>query len=270
MTMTTTMATTRTPDRPRPRAAPVGPPTVLARSLRAETTKLRSLRSTAGSLLAAIVVTVGMAALAAWAVVAGDDPRPADATPANLAGVGTAFGQFALLALAALTITAEFATGSIRTTLAATPARWATVTAKAIIVGVVSFAGGFVATALAILAAAPILDTGTGDLLAASARNAAALALTGLVVLGLGALLRSTAATISSAVAVVLAPAILGELVSNRLVTRVLDHLPSDLAGVVAAGSGEPYGPIVSGLLLGAWGVLILAAGTFALHRRNA
>jgi ABC-2 type transport system permease protein len=267
MTMTTA---TLTPGRSRPAPARIGAPRVLARTLRAESTKLRSLRSTYGSLFATIVVTTGMAALFAWAVVAGDDPQAADATAADLAGVGTAFGQFGLLALAALTITAEFATGSIRTTLAATPARWATVTAKAIVVGVVGFVGGFVATLLAILAAAPILGTGVGDLVPASLRSAAALALTGLVVLGLGALLRSTAGTVTTAVAVLLAPAILGELVSNKVVTTVLDHLPSDLAGVLAAGSGEPYGPVVSGLLLGAWAVLMLAAGAFTLRRRNA
>jgi ABC-2 type transport system permease protein len=49
-------------------------------------------------------------------------------------------GQFGLVALAALAITGEFATGSIRTTLAATPARWAVLTAKAAVVGAVLFA----------------------------------------------------------------------------------------------------------------------------------
>jgi ABC-2 type transport system permease protein len=97
---------------------------VLARSLHAEWTKLGSLRSTYGSLLATLVVSVGVAALFAWAIVVGDEPDAARATPADLASIGTGLGQFGLLALAALTITGEFATGSIRTTLAATPPRW--------------------------------------------------------------------------------------------------------------------------------------------------
>jgi len=46
--------------------------------------------------------------------------RPASA--ADLVAVGASLGQFGLVALAALAITTEFATGSIRTTLAATPA----------------------------------------------------------------------------------------------------------------------------------------------------
>jgi hypothetical protein len=91
--------------------------------------------------------------------------------------------------IAALAITGEFATGSIRTTVAATPSRWAVLTAKAAVVG----------------------------------------ALTSLLVVGLGAILRSAAGTITTAVAVLFAPPI----------------------------------------LLGAWAVGALAAGMIALHRRD-
>ena len=268
MTVTTTTTTTTLAPRP-PEPARLGRPTVLARSLRAEWTRLRSVRSTYGSLLATVVVTVGIAALFAWAIVAGEEPDAATATAVDLASIGIAFGQFGLLALAALAITNEFATGSIRTTLAATPSRSAVLAAKAAVVGAVSFAGGFVATALAMLAAAPILGTGTGDLLGVSARSGAALALTSLVVLGLGTVLRSTAGTITTAVAVLFAPVIVGGLVSNKIVTTVLDYLPADLAGVLSAGSGEPYGPGLAALVLGAWAVAALAAGVLALHRRD-
>jgi ABC-2 type transport system permease protein len=265
MTVTTTTTTTLAPRPPEP--ARLGRPTVLARSLRAEWTKLRSVRSTYGSLLATVVVTVGVAALFAWAIVAGEESDAA--TAVDLANIGIAFGQFGLLALAALSVTNEFATGGIRTTLAATPSRSAVLAAKAAVVGAVSFAGGFVATALAMLAAAPILDTGTDDLLGVGARSGAALALTSLVVLGLGTVLRSTAGTITTAVAVLFAPVIVGGLVSNELVTTVLDYLPADLAGVLSAGSGEPYGPGLAALVLGAWAVAALAAGVLALHRRD-
>jgi ABC-2 type transport system permease protein len=78
---------------------------------------------TYGSLLGAVVVTVGIAALAAWAILTDDQPTPATAT--QLAAAGASVGQFGLVALAALAITGEFATGGIHTTLAATPARWA-------------------------------------------------------------------------------------------------------------------------------------------------
>ena len=119
--MTTTTLTSR-----RAEAAGIGRPRLLGRAVGAEWTKLRSVRSTYGSLLAAVVVTVAVAALAAWAVITDDQPSPATAT--QLAAAGASLGQFGLVALAALAITGEFATGSIRTTLAATPARWAVMT----------------------------------------------------------------------------------------------------------------------------------------------
>ncbi|MFL6184728.1 MAG: hypothetical protein ACJ745_07825 [Actinomycetes bacterium] len=162
--MTATTLTVR-----RPEAAGIGRPRLLGRALGAEWTKLRSVRSTYGSLLAAVVVTVGIAALAAWAIVTDDQPNPATAT--QLAAVGASAGQFGLVALA---ITGEFATGGIRTTLAATPARSAVLTAKAAVVGVVTFPAGLVATALATLAGSAILGVGTEDILAVSARSAAA------------------------------------------------------------------------------------------------
>jgi hypothetical protein len=90
--------------------------------------------------------------------------RPATpATATQLAAVGASVGQFGLVTLAALGITGEFATGGIRTTLAATPARWAALTAKATVVGAVTFLAGLVATALATLAGSADLGSGTGE-----------------------------------------------------------------------------------------------------------
>jgi ABC-2 type transport system permease protein len=262
MTMTTTILTA-----PHTDAVRVGWSTVLGRTLGAEWTKLRSVRSTYGSLLAAVVVTVAIAALAAWA--AATDDQPTQATATQLAGFGASIGQFGLVALAALAITGEFATGSIRTTLAATPARWVVLTAKAAVVGAVTFPAGLVATALAALAGSAILGIGTDGLLAVSVRSAAALTLTSMLVVGLGAILRSAAGTITTAVAVLFTPPILGVLVSNDVVTTVLDYLPAGLTTVLVGGTGARYGPGVAALLLGAWAVGVLAAGVIALHRRD-
>jgi hypothetical protein len=87
MTVTTTALTAR-----RSLAAGTGWPKLLARTLGAEWTKLRSVRSTYGSLVAAVVVTVAIAALAAWAITTDDQPNPAPAT--QLAAVGASVGQF--------------------------------------------------------------------------------------------------------------------------------------------------------------------------------
>jgi ABC-2 type transport system permease protein len=262
MTMTTATLTSR-----RAQVAGIGWPLLLGRAIGAEWAKLRSVRSTYGSLLAAVVVTVVVAALAGWAILTDDKPTPATAT--QLGGVGASVGQFGLVALAALAITGEFATGSIRTTLAATPARWAVLTAKAAVVGAITFPASLAATALATLAASAVLRIGAEGILATSARSAAALTLTSLLVVGLGAVLRSAAGTITTAVAVLFAPPILGALLSNEVVATVMDHLPAGLSTVVVSGTGERYSPAVAALLLGVWAVVALAAGIIALHRRD-
>ena len=271
-------STTTTYDTPRPetsRRSRARRPTVLARAVRAEWTKLTSVRSTYGCLLATVVATAGLAALLAWAVAADSVEGRTAVTAFALSNVAVGFGQFGLLTLAALAMTSEFASGSIRTTLAATPARWAVVVAKAVVIGVPVFVGGFVATCLGTLAAAPILSGGTsgaddlGDLLAGSLRSATALGLTGLLVLGLGTVLRSTAGTIVTAVALSFAPPIIGSMVSNRIVASVLDHLPGGLAGALSEGAREPYAPVVAALLLGAWAAALLVLGTFTLSRRD-
>jgi ABC-2 type transport system permease protein len=128
---------------------------------------------------------------------------------------------------------------------------------------------GFVATALATLAASTILGTGTDGILALSARSATALTLTSLIVVGLGAVLRSAAGTITTAVAVLFAPPIVGALVSNEFVATVLGHLPAGLSVVLISGTGERYSPEVAALLLGAWAIATLAVGTITLHRRD-
>jgi ABC-2 type transport system permease protein len=88
-------------------------------------------------------------------------------------------------------------------------------------------------------------------------------------VVGLGAVLRSAAGTITTAVAVLFAPPILDALVSNEIVAAVVDYLPAGLAAVLVSGTSERYSPAVAALLLGAWAVVALAAGIIALHRRD-
>jgi ABC-2 type transport system permease protein len=114
-----------------------------------------------------------------------------------------------------------------------------------------------------------LLGIGSDGILAISVRSAAALTLTSLLVVGLGAVLRSAAGTITTAVAVLFAPPILGALVSNQIVATVLDYLPAGLSTMLVSGTGDPYSPEVAALLLGAWAVGALAVGAITLHRRD-
>ena len=75
--------------------------------------------------------------------------------------------------------------------------------------------------------------------------------------------------TITTAVAVLFAPPIVGALVSNELVATVLDYLPAGLSAVLVSGTGERYSPEAAALLLGAWAIASLAVGSITLHRRD-
>ncbi|MBM7789189.1 hypothetical protein [Tenggerimyces flavus] len=241
---------------------------MLLRTVRAEWTKLWSLRSTVACALVTVVLTVGITALLSWAMASGNAGEGASASAAELASVGATFGQFGLLALAALVITSEFANGSIRVTLAATPSRWRLVTAKAVVVAVVTFVSALVAVVLATLVAAPILGVSATSVLPSGAKAAAAMTLMGLVVLGMGALLRSTAGTIVTAVAMLFAPLIIGGVVSNRVVRTVLDYLPAGLSDGITSAK-DAYAPGLAATLLAVWAVVLLASGGLALARRD-
>ena len=100
-----------------------------------EWTKLRSLRSTIFSMLAAVVFIVGLSVLVPSVTVAHwppHDPGEAaafDPTSRSLGGIFLA--QLAIGVLGVLLITGEYATGMIRATLAAVPARLPVLWAKA-------------------------------------------------------------------------------------------------------------------------------------------
>lgn len=241
---------------------------LLLRSVWSEWTKLRTVRTTHGALFVTVVVTVGVAALLGWGVSTSNVDQP-DARAVDLATVALGFGQFGLLALAALTVTSEFGSGAIRTTLAAIPSRWAVVCAKAIVVAGYAFVGGLVAFAAAMFSAAAVLGTGTGDVLEASAFAAGTTAAMAALVLGIGALLRGTAVTVLVAVALALAPTIVAASVTNDVVVDVLGYLPAGLAEVVTGGPRDGLGRWAAAALLGAWVVLVLGAGTRVLSRRD-
>lgn len=114
--------------------------------IRSEWTKLWSLRSTGWTLLATVVATIGFSTLASWAVTTQPDSGPSgplDVTGAALSGL--TLGQLPIAVLGVLVITAEYSTGSIRSSLAAVPGRLRLLTAKAVVIAVVAFGTGILA-----------------------------------------------------------------------------------------------------------------------------
>jgi ABC-2 type transport system permease protein len=176
---------------------------------RSEWTKLRSVRSTRWSLVAAVGFTIGIAALAC-AVVSHHWPHMSAADRAhfhplepNLAGVQLA--QLALGVLGVLVITAEYSTGMIRASMTAVPHRLPILWGKAVVYGLVTLVLMVPSVLIAFVVGESIFSgrhinvafTHPG---VARAVIGAALYLTvvGLFGLGLGAIVRNTAGGIAT------------------------------------------------------------------------
>src|SRR6516162_985625 len=111
-------------------------------ALRSEFTKLRSVRSTYWTIAAMFIVSVGVAAIVGFGIASNLHNNPwnkagTDATQASLIAFFE-IGQLIIAVLGALTITSEYSTGMIRTSLSAQPRRGVVYAAKLIVFGTVT------------------------------------------------------------------------------------------------------------------------------------
>jgi len=121
------------------------------RAVRGEWIKLSTLRSTWWSIGIAAILTIGIAVLIAQAIdMPGFDPIQAVVMPIQftmlLAGI-----------LGAISVTGEYSTGMIRSTLAANPKRGSVLAAKAAVVGVFLFVSSLVIFTLAAVAVSAVV-----------------------------------------------------------------------------------------------------------------
>ena len=162
-----------------------------------EWTKLRTLRSTVWSL------GITAAAAVAMAVVVGFNTRNAAADLTNNVLAGVVPGLLLTGVLGVMIMTGEYTSGMIRATLAAVPNRPLVLAAKAAVFGGVSLIAGEAAALTAFFAGAAALRHGIvaptfaqPGVLRAVVLSGAAFSLIGLLGLGLGAIIRHTAAAI--------------------------------------------------------------------------
>src|SRR3989440_6724037 len=177
------------------------------RVLRSEWTKLRTQPSALWALLSAVVLVVAFGI--GYSLLR--EARPphgaaaiASFDPAAISLSGVQLAQIAVGVLGVLLITSEYATGLIRTTLAAVPRRLPVLWGKAALVAAATVAASLPAALVAFLAgqsilarqhlSVPLSQPGVARAVIGSALYLAVAALIGL---GLGALLRSTAGGIA-------------------------------------------------------------------------
>jgi ABC-2 type transport system permease protein len=187
-------------------------------------------------------------------------------------------GILVLGVLGALVATNEYGTGLIRTTLAATPQRGLVLVAKAVLVGLVSFALAVVIVFTAFFAGqgilsgahAPHVSLGDHDVLAHLLGTVYYLTAVGLIGLFAGVLVRSAAAAITSMFGLLLVLPVLADRITPDTVTRhTVPYLPLNLGDeMLHHHTGLSPGPAVAGLA--AWVLVLAAAATFSLRGRDA
>lgn len=265
------------------------------RVVRAEWTKLRSVPSTAWSLLALIGLTVllGLFVAASFDTTGGvPGCRPGapgcgdeDVVMNGLSGV--AFGQFAVVAIATLAATGEFATGTIRATLTAVPHRSTALAAKALVVAVVCLAVGLVASVVAFLVSQPvqhgngfvpeqgypIVSLADEPALRAVVGSGLYLALVGLLSLGVGVIIRHTAAAITTMFGLLLVPFIVALLLPEQQREFVQRYSPMS-AGMVIQRTVDRVDSVPIGVwaglgVLAGWAVAALVGGFVMINRRD-
>lgn len=183
-------------------------PTHLGHALLSEWTKIRSVRSTIWTLGVMLLLCVGIGLLAALA--AGSD-RELDPV-LGLGFVGVLLGSLCVITLGVLSISSEYGTGMVRTTLTACPSRVRMLTAKAIVFFTLALVITTVATGLVALLDSAMLNgpAPTADQwLRATVGAGLYVALLGLLALSVGTLLRHSAGAISTMMGVVLLPMLL-------------------------------------------------------------
>jgi ABC-2 type transport system permease protein len=200
-----------TTNQARPRAVPAGGRQAGFRgTLRSELTKIRSVRSTYWTLILLAVVGIAWSiAFCAgeashWAATPAAQRAGFDPTQASVSGMAL-LGQLVIIVLGALTITSEYSTGMIRTSLTVMPRRGVLYGAKAAVfaaaAAAVALPTGFACFFIGQALLAPTHVTATlsqPGVLRAVIGAGLYVALSGLFAFGLGAILRSTAGAMTA------------------------------------------------------------------------
>lgn len=256
---------------------------VFLASGRSEWTKLRTVRSTIWALLITVVIMIGFGILfpalevSRWEHRSARDIAGFDPSLYSFAGINLA--QLSIGVLGVLAMTSEYATGSIRLSFIATPQRRLLFTAKVATFSSVVAIVGLLSCLPAFLIGQGIFGSGHSGLSlfdpgAARAVVAAAayLVMVGAIGIGLGALLRHTAAAVAVLFAVLLVVPGLVMLLPNPWNDNVTKYLPSSAGAAMGAVVHVPnlLGPFAGFLVLCVYTAAVLVIAATVLSRRDA
>lgn len=264
-------------------------PPRLVGELRAEWTKLRTLNSTWWMLAALVLVTVTIGAMVAAGVDTSDCRTPEscgeDTVKLSLTGVWP--GQVAAAILGVLAVSAEYGTGTIRTTLTAMPARPRVLVAKVLLVSGLTVGAGALAVLGSLIAGRFLLADGgftrahgyqpisvlDGTTARAAFGTVLYFALIALLSLGLAWALRDTAGAITAALVLLYMFPILVSAVGDETWAERLTKLAPASAGMSIQATRDlgqlAIGPWAGLGVLAAWAAGALSLGLVVLTRRD-
>jgi len=284
----------------------------LAGTIRSEFTKLRSVRSTYWTIAALVIVSVGFAAIAGFAIANNLHNNPAnkagmDATQASLGGFFE-LGQLIIAVLGALTITSEYSTGMIRTSLTAMPRRGTVYAAKLLVfstvtlvvslitsfiaffVGQAAMSGSGVSASLFHSITIPanavqngpqnnVTFSGTivispGTVLTAIIGTALFVTVVALIAFGLGSIIRHTAGAITSAIGLMFVIPVIVQLLPNTWRWDVMRFFPDAAGRVLSVTVGQQNPHLWSawpqfGVTL-VYAAVLLGVGAYLFRTRDA
>ena len=280
----TAAATTPAPAGPAAPGAPtrtvLSHPVTARRVLISEWVKLRSLRSTAWTLLSAVVLMIGIGWLAGW----GSNDSWSDLSPreqalfspldATLAGFYLA--QLAVSVLGVLLVTGEYATGMVRATFAAVPRRLPVLWAKTFLFAGVTFTSMIVAATVSFAGGQQLLDEhgisfGDDGVLRGIVGVTGYLTAVAVLAVAFGFVIRSTAGGVATMCGLLLVAPTLGLLLPKSWQEHLLPYLPSNAGSAVfsATPSSDSLSASGGAITLGVWLLVALAAASFTLTRRD-
>jgi ABC-2 type transport system permease protein len=254
------------------------------RVLRSEWTKFRSLRSTVWTLLTALVLMIGIGALFS-AVNASQyhtfsPAQMASFDPISVSLAGTTFAVIAFGVLGVLTMSGEYGTGMIRSSLTVVPRRlpvlWAKLGVFAGVVLAASLAASFAAFWLgqALLSGHHLgVSITSPDALRSVIGAALYITVSGLIGVTLGALFRNTAAGIATFTGVFFVLPPLATLLPSSIGDHLTKYLPSNAGSAIFGGTdgvSNALSPWTGFAVLCGYAVILIAAAGWRLRHSDA
>lgn len=247
--------------------------------LRSEVCKLRSVRSTYWSIVAAVGFMLAFAALEAIFLpsrLGEESKQTLDAVRVSLGG--SHLSQIAFGVLGVLTITSEYTSGMIRATFSAVPRRTHVLAAKALVFGATSLLVGAAASFAAYLTFQALLS---GDAFQSSLSDpgvARALiggglyfAVLGLLGLGLGAIIRASSGAIAALFSLLFIPQILAQLLPDAWKESIGRYVPMQAGSQIFSQHAEPgaLSPWAGFAVFCAYATVALVVGVALVQRRD-